>query len=514
MQHTRLPLCSRCLLSVFSCPSEIRASSHGHITRRMLWSTTPHDLPVPPRPPQPFKPPRFRSKLTPQWKPRSQSSPTPPIRTQTYTKIDHKNPTAFFEYNVDTWISHPRLQTRLESFGVPQDHIRPLLTAFATAVKTGSLSTPTASEHYILSRFSQMTSSRSQIDITYSTIFYAWTADPANHPQLLPLVSQHTLESIQRLAKAADRSHPAEEFSLARRMRRKVIMHVGPTNSGKTHHALRALAASRRGVYAGPLRLLAHEIWERLNLGEIVPLGVEEPEVGGQKVAVELDVGAGANTPVKRWGNPLYARKCNMMTGEEQKIVDEGAPLLACTVEMLAIGRMYDVAVVDEIQMIADEQRGSAWTTAVLGLCAEELHLCGEETAVPIVEALLKDTGDELVINRYTRLTPLEVEKESLNGDLGLVRPGDCIVTFSRSNIFGLKRKVEEKTGMRCAVVYGRLPPEIRSEQAALFNDPDSGYDVIIGSDAIGMGLNLYVIHYLFQATISVLIQTPEKSAA
>ena len=33
---------------------------------------------------------------------------------------------------------------------------------------------------------------------------------------------------------------------------------------------------------------------------------------------------------------------------------------------------------------------------------------------------------------------------------------------------------------MRCAVVYGRLPPEIRSEQAARFNDPSSGYDALI----------------------------------
>ena len=52
---------------------------------------------------------------------------------------------------------------------------------------------------------------------------------------------------------------------------------------------------------------------------------------------------------------------------------------------------------------------------------------------------------------------------------------------------------VERKTGMRCAVVNGRLPPKIRSEQEALFNDPESGYDVMVGSDAIGMGLNLYV---------------------
>ena len=142
--------------------------------------------------------------------------------------------------------------------------------------------------------------------------------------------------------------------------------------------------------------------------------------------------------------------------------------------------------------MIGDLERGSGWFTAVAGLAAHEIHLCGEETAVPLVEKLLKDTGDELIIRRYERLNPLTIENDSLGGDWTKVRKGDCIVTFSRSSIFDVKRQVEEKTGLRCAVVYGRLPPEVRSEQAALFNDPNSGYDVIIGSDAIGMGLNLY----------------------
>lgn len=34
----------------------------------------------------------------------------------------------------------------------------------------------------------------------------------------------------------------------------------GPTNSGKTYQALQALAAAKRGVYCGPLRLLAMEV--------------------------------------------------------------------------------------------------------------------------------------------------------------------------------------------------------------------------------------------------------------
>jgi ATP-dependent RNA helicase SUPV3L1/SUV3 len=196
---------------------------------------------------------------------------------------------------------------------------------------------------------------------------------------------------------------------------------------------------------------------------------------------------------VRKAGNPKYARVCNMITGEEQRIVAEDAPLVSCTVEMVSTQRKVDVAVIDEIQMIADEHRGGGWTNAVLGVCAKEVHLCGEETAVPLIQALLKDTGDELIVKRYERLTPLIVETKSLDGDFSLVRKGDCIVTFRRSSIFTIKRKVEQQTGMRCAVVYGKLPPEIRSEQAALFNDPDSGYDVLIGSDSIGMGLNLYV---------------------
>ncbi|KAF9228843.1 P-loop containing nucleoside triphosphate hydrolase protein [Gyrodon lividus] len=284
-------------------------------------------------------------------------------------------------------------------------------------------------------------------------------------------------------------------------MKRKVIMHVGPTNSGKTHMALRALAASTSGIYAGPLRLLAHEIWERLNKGQIVPLGMD-PEAGSEPdTSINMDIvdERGPKPTVRKDGHVRYARECNLRTGEEFRIIADNAPLMSCTVEMATLDKPLDVAVVDEIQMIADPERGSAWTNAVLGLAAREIHLCGEETAVPIIQDILKDTGDELVVNRYERLTPLQIQKSSLNGDLSQVQKGDCLVTFSRNGIFAMKTKVEEMTGLRCAVAYGKLPPEIRSEQAALFNDPRSGYDVIIASDAIGMGLNLKIKRVVFE---------------
>lgn len=347
-----------------------------------------------------------------------------------------------------------------------------------------------------------------EAEIIFSNIFFSWCLYTEDSAILDTLASQgkinpNTLTSVRYLAEVAQR-RPAEEYPYARKMHRKIIMHVGPTNSGKTHHALRALAAAKTGVYAGPLRLLAHEIWERLNLGQIVPLGVEQPPpntaVATPSTSKPEDLIELKNQPIapeaQKYINPAYARKTNMITGEERKIVEEGASLLSCTVEMLAFRPQYDVGVIDEIQMIGDPHRGFAWTAAVLGLCANELHLCGEESAIPIVEALLQETGDELEVRRYERLTPLKVEEKSLDGDYSKVQRGDCVIAFSRGRIFEIKEEIESKSGLRCAVVYGKLPPEIRSEQAALFNDPHSGFDVMIGSDAIGMGLNLYVSTY------------------
>lgn len=411
--------------------------------------------------------------------------------------LDSEHLYDFFLKRVTAFSTHSPTHDRLQGFGIPPQDVGRLLRAFAQTAQSGHFTTsPDTFAHYGLSRLGEGQPAGDQYaalaygDKILTHACYKWAADPVVQAELRDKynLSQPALDSITRLYDAADKSNLSEQFVEARRIRRKIIMHVGPTNSGKTFNALRALAAAKRGVYAGPLRLLAHEIWERLNLGEIPPLGAEIPEV--------LD-GAKA----KDRANPAHARLTNMITGEEQKIVDEFAPLLTCTVEMLSPIVRYDVAVIDEIQMIADPERGGGWTAAVLGLCADELHLCGEDTAIPLIEAIARMTGDELIINRYERLTPLVVEDKPL-GKITNVQPGDCIVTFSRKGIFSVKDQIQEQTGMKCVVAYGMLPPEIRSEQAALFNDPDSGYDIIIGSDAIGMGLNLYVF-FRFPVSLS-----------
>ncbi|KAK4686122.1 ATP-dependent RNA helicase SUPV3L1/SUV3, partial [Tremellales sp. Uapishka_1] len=257
----------------------------------------------------------------------------------------------------------------------------------------------------------------------------------------------------------------------ARALSRNFHLHIGPTNSGKTYNALKSLSRANRGAYAGPLRLLAHEVWERMNLGSV-------GDLNGQ------------------------GRQCNLLTGEERRIVDPEAGLLSCTVEMLPCIQKepFDVVVIDEIQMLGDTQRGGSWTAAVLNVMAKEVHLCGDETTVDLLTDLIARLGDTLTIHRYERLTPLEVAETSLESDFNNVEPGDCIVTFSRTNIFSVKKLVEAKAGKKCAVVYGALPPETRAEQAKDFNDENGRAEVLVASDAVGMGLNLKIRRMVFES--------------
>ncbi len=331
----------------------------------------------------------------------------------------------------------------------------------------------------------------SYMDLVYTNVLYAWAGSPIARAHTQEnIFPASVLEQMTALSTAVAAPTPSLYMG-ARTLKRRFFLHVGPTNSGKTHAALRALAAAPTGVYAGPLRLLAHEIWERLNMGTIVPKGVDESQIRDEEVAGEEDTNldtSGKAIIKKGLGKQKWVRETNMITGEEVKIVSPFAQVISCTVEMVNYATVYDVGVIDEIQLLSDPDRGFAWTAAVLGLNAAEIHLCGEATAIPLVRTLVESCGDSLEIREYTRLSPLVVEDQSLESDLGRVQAGDCLVAFSRGHIFRYKKELEEK-GFRVATIYGRLPPEVRSEQADHFNTGKA--DVLVGSDALGLGLNL-----------------------
>ena len=70
------------------------------------------------------------------------------------------------------------------------------------------------------------------------------------------------------------------------------------------------------------------------------------------------------------------------------------------------------------------------------------------------------------------------------------VLPGDCIVCFSKNDIYNVSRAIES-SGREVAVIYGSLPPGTKLAQAAKFNDPNHTCKILVATDAIGMGLNL-----------------------
>ncbi|KAJ3212365.1 ATP-dependent RNA helicase supv3l1, mitochondrial [Dinochytrium kinnereticum] len=336
------------------------------------------------------------------------------------------------------------IKQRLEGLNIDPEVAKEMIVTFSNRLKKDKLKT-LAFDDALRSFVNKENMERIILPVLYHFI-----------RETLPPTKYGLLDTLLRFS---DLRTPAEWFPNAREMKRKIILHVGPTNSGKTYNALRRLESASSGVYAGPLRLLAHEIYERLNAAKY---------------------------------------PCNLLTGEERRESD-GVEKWAATVEMVPLGRRLEVAVIDEIQMISDEQRGWAWTQALLGLQADEIHLCGEPTAIPLVRRLCETTGEDVEIHTYERLTPLQVEDRGFSSSFSKIRPGDCVVAFSRARIFALRALVENQVKMKAAVIYGNLPPETRAEQARLFNTEGSGYDILIASDAIGMGLNLNIRRIVFE---------------
>ena len=243
----------------------------------------------------------------------------------------------------------------------------------------------------------------------------------------------------------------------ARQMARHFILHIGPTNSGKTHDALEALRKAPSGVYLAPLRLLACEVKDRLN---------------------------DAGTP------------CDLRTGEECETHEE-ARHMSSTIEMLDTTRCYDVAVIDEGQMINDTQRGGSWTAAILGVCAGRVHICMAEFARDIVISLIEECSDTYEIVYHNRQTLLKFDRSRFSFPKN-VEDGDALIVFSKRDVLNCAA-VLQREGINCSVVYGALPYNARKSEVARFLSGET--KVIVATDAIGMGMNLPIRRVVFLRT-------------
>ncbi|SDE57487.1 helicase-related protein [Belnapia rosea] len=275
-----------------------------------------------------------------------------------------------------------------------------------------------------------------------------WRKAEAGSPSPAPREAQAEPQGATNaaVARVAGLDRYAAHFVTARALNRRIIACLGPTNSGKTYFGLTRLAEAETGLALGPLRLLAHEYREAL-------------EARGVPTALS--------------------------TGEE-RILAPGSRHTAATVEMCPFRTPVDVAVIDEAQMLADPERGPAWTAAIMGVPARTVIVLGAPDAAPMIGRIAGLCGDPLEEVRLERMGPLVAAADPV--PLDDIGRGDAVIAFSRREVFELRSALLRR-GRSVAVVYGALGPTVRRAEARRFREGEA--EVLVATDAIGMGLNI-----------------------
>jgi len=226
---------------------------------------------------------------------------------------------------------------------------------------------------------------------------------------------------------------------------------LGPTNTGKTHHAIERMLSFPNGAIGLPLRLLAREVYTRV-----------AARVGSANVA--------------------------LVTGEE-KIKPRAPSYWISTVEAMPRDLDLDFIAIDEIQLAADLDRGHVFTDRLLRWRGRrETLLIGAGTMGPLIETLLPGVP----IFSRPRLSRLTFAGER---KIARLPPKSAIVAFSAEEVYAIAEWIKRQRG-GAAVVLGALSPRTRNAQVELYQNGDVDY--IVATDAIGMGLNLDVDHIAF----------------
>ena len=258
---------------------------------------------------------------------------------------------------------------------------------------------------------------------------------------------------IDEISVLYEQYSPEMYVERAKKLKRTFILHVGPTNSGKTYDAIEDMKKNTPGTYLGPLRLLALEMYDKLNA---------------------------AGVP------------CSMVTGEES-LITEGADVISSTIELCNFRTHYKTAVIDEAQLIADPFRGSAWLKAICLVDADIVHICMAPEALSYIKKLIASFGSPCYTVNHERLSPLYFGG-IINGYEDL-RAGDALICFSRKSVLSTAALLE-KNGFKASVIYGALPPEARRNEVKKFLDGDT--NMVVATDAIGMGISLPIKRIIF----------------
>jgi ATP-dependent RNA helicase SUPV3L1/SUV3 len=226
---------------------------------------------------------------------------------------------------------------------------------------------------------------------------------------------------------------------------------LGPTNTGKTHHAIERMLEHPTGMIGLPLRLLAREVYDKISA-----------LVGENAVA--------------------------LVTGEEKRVPPRPSYWVS-TVEAMPVERDVDFVAVDEVQLAAHPERGHVFTSRILSARGrKETWFLGSAS----MRGVLGELTPTAQLVEHPRLSRLSFAG---GAPLSRVPPRSAIVAFSASHVYELAERIRSRRG-GAAVVLGALSPRTRNAQVAMFQAGE--VDHLVATDAIGMGLNLNVAHVAF----------------
>jgi ATP-dependent RNA helicase SUPV3L1/SUV3 len=229
----------------------------------------------------------------------------------------------------------------------------------------------------------------------------------------------------------------------------RATVHVGPTNSGKTHDAIRDLMTAGQGVYAAPLRQLAREVYE--SLSDLAPGSV------------------------------------GLVTGEEQ--IDPQAPIICATAQAAPLSG--HTLVLDEAHWVHDRQNGHAWTRLLTCGRFATMSIITSEHARDAVIGLVPDAAS-IEIVEHRRLAAIAYAGSRPLAD---VPPSTAVVGFSRRSVLDLAERLR-MVGREPAVMYGALPSATRQAQIRKF--ASSRDPILVTTDVIGHGVNLPIANVVF----------------
>ena len=128
---------------------------------------------------------------------------------------------------------------------------------------------------------------------------------------------------------------------------------------------------------------------------------------------------------------------------------------------------------------------------------APEVHICMAPEAKDVIITLIKDCNDTYEVLEHKRDTELifEDKKFDLNKD---VKPGDALVVLGKKKALAVSAQLLNNN-IKTSIIYGSLPYSTRKKQFERFLDGET--EVIVCTDAIGMGVNLPIKRIVFLET-------------